>query len=107
MIRAIIDPGVCGLQTTVEIRKKEEKVFSVIIQSECEMVRKLGEDITELTLMDAFRRILDNPVYKKGSACLNHVSCPVPSGILKSLEIEAGLAVPKDVRIEFSKEETG
>ena len=54
--------------------------------------------------MDAFKRVLDNPVYTKGATCLKHVACPVPSGILKALEVEAGLAVPKDVSIIFLKE---
>jgi len=29
------------------------------------------------------------------------VACPVPSGILKALEVEAGLAVPKNVTLQF------
>lgn len=104
MTKVRINPGVCGFPAVVEIEKKKGKKFSVKISSECEMVEKMGKEIAELAFMDAFKGILDNPVYKKGSRCLKHVSCPVPSGILKALEVEAGLAVPKDVIIEFSKE---
>jgi hypothetical protein len=101
MTRIKITPGVCGLLATVEIRKKEGKNFSASISSDCEMVEKLGAEIEELTFMDAFKRIIDNPVYRKGSLCLKHVSCPVPCGILKALEVEAGVALPRDVKIEF------
>jgi hypothetical protein len=34
--------------------------------------------------------------------CL-HPSCPVPAGIIKAVEVEAGLALPKDVAIVVTK----
>ncbi|MCG8689303.1 MAG: hypothetical protein MI892_30805, partial [Desulfobacterales bacterium] len=33
-----------------------------------------------------------------------HVSCPVISGVLKSLEVCTGLALPKDATITFKDE---
>jgi len=104
MTKILIQPEACGMPVTVEVKKKDKKTFTVIITSECEMVTKLGSELPELDFMDAFKRLLDNPVFAKGAACLKHVSCPVPSGILKALEVEAGLAVPKDVSIIFVKE---
>ncbi|MBI5103079.1 MAG: hypothetical protein HZB33_14785 [Nitrospirae bacterium] len=103
MTRLIIDPGACGTQVTVEVQQKDKKTFSVKLESECKMVQKLGFELEELTLMDAFRRLLENPVYTKGAACLRHVACPVPAGILKALEVEAGLAVPRDVTMHFMR----
>ncbi len=105
MTRVIINPGACGMSVTVEVEKKDGKTFSLRITSECEMVAKLGKELPELTMTDAFKRFQDNPVYKKGAICLRHVACPVPSGILKALEVEAGLNVPKDVSIMFLKNE--
>jgi hypothetical protein len=93
------------MPATVEVVKKEGKCFVVKITSQCEMVEKLGKDITELTMMDAFKRFFDNPVYRTGATCLKHVACPVPSGILKALEVEAGLNLPRDVSITFLKNE--
>ena len=104
MTRVLIQPGACGMPVTVEVIKKDKKTFTVIITSDCEMVQKLGKELPELTMMDAFKRLLDNPVYTKGAACLKHVSCPVPAGILKALEVEAGLAVPREVRMVFEKD---
>ena len=105
MTKILINPGACGMPVTVEVKKKDKKnTFSLTITSECEMVEKLGKELPELILMDAFKRLPDNPVFKKGAACLKHVSCPVPAGILKALEVEGGLAVPKDVSIIFIKE---
>ncbi|HDO35269.1 MAG TPA: hypothetical protein ENH07_03090 [Nitrospirae bacterium] len=100
-----INSGICGFSTVVKVEKKAGKKFAVTVSSECEMVQKLGAEMPELEFMDAFKRITDNPVYVRASVCLKHVSCPVPSGVLKVLEVEAGLAVPKDVHMEFIKED--
>ena len=99
-----VNPGVCGFTAVVKIEKDEGRAFSVTIESECEMVTKLGRELAVLDFMDAFRSIADNPVYRKGSVCLKHVSCPVPAGILKALEVEAGLALPRDAGIVFITE---
>ena len=104
MTKVLIQPGACGMPVTVEMIKKDKKTFTLTITSDCEMVQKLGKELPELTMMDAFKRLLDNPVYTKGAACLKHVSCPVPAGILKALEVEAGLAVPREVRMVFEKD---
>jgi hypothetical protein len=101
MTRLKINPGACGLVSDVEVRRKGGKVFALMVRSDCEMVRKLCDELKELETMDVFKGILENPVYRKGSSCLRHVSCPVPSGILKALEVEAGLAVPRDVSMTF------
>jgi hypothetical protein len=104
MTKIRIQPGACGMLVTVEVVKKDKKTFAVTITSDCEMVKKLGTELPVLNFMDAFKRVFDNPVYTKGAACLKHVACPVPSGILKALEVEAGLAVPRDVSIVFEKD---
>jgi len=100
-----IDPGICGLCTTVSVKSKGRRRYEVSVKSECEMIRKLGDQISELSMMDAFTRTLENPVYRSAAACLKHVSCPVPSGLLKALEVEAGLAIPKDVCMHFQSPE--
>ena len=104
MTKILIQPGACGMLVTVEVKKKDKKTCTLTITSECKMVEKLGAELPELTFMDVFKRLLDNPVYTKGAACLKHVACPVPSGILKALEVEGGLAVPRDVSIVFEKD---
>ncbi|MCC6347256.1 MAG: hypothetical protein IT388_08740 [Nitrospirales bacterium] len=104
MTKIVVNPGACGLPAKVDVKKEGEN-FSVTISSPCKMVAKLGDELRDLTMRDAFTRIMENPVYQKGSSCLRHVACPVPSGILKALEVEAGLNVPRDISITFVTEE--
>ncbi len=104
MTKVEVNPGACGMPAVIEVEKKDGKTYAVRISSECEMVVKLGKEIPELTMMDAFKRLLDNPVYRHGSGCLKHAACPVPSAVLKALEVEAGLNLPRDVSITFVRE---
>jgi len=102
--KVIVNPGACGMPATIEVEKKDAKTYTLRISSECEMVVKLGKEVPELTMMDAFKRLQDNPVYRGAGACLKHVACPLPSAVLKALEVEAGLNLPRDVSITFEKE---
>lgn len=103
MTKVKVNSGACGFNSVITISSKRKKEFSLKIDSECEMVEKLGKEIKELTMMDAFKGIKINPVYKGATICLKHISCPVPVAILKALEVEAGLAVARNVKIELEK----
>jgi len=67
------------------------------------MVLSMLDDISLLDTRAAFTGYLNNPVYRSAAMHLKHVACPVPMGILKALEVEMGLCVPKEVSIKFSK----
>jgi hypothetical protein len=105
MAKIRINPGACGMDVLVTVTQKDQNSFTVSILSDCKMVEKLGQELNELAMMDAFKHLLGNPVYVKGAACLRHAACPVPSGILKALEVAAGLNVPRDVTMTFVKED--
>jgi hypothetical protein len=105
MTRVRVHSGVCGFVTTVTAEKTGKRNVSVKLDSGCEMVREMADDISSLDTMAAFTHFLQNPVYRLASRCLKHVACPVPSGILKALEVEAGLCLPRDAAIVFIGED--
>jgi hypothetical protein len=100
-----VTSGICGFNTRIKAEKAEGKKIRITLSSDCEMVAKMQNDVAELEMIAAaFTRFLENPVYRSASKCLKHVACPVPSGILKALEVEAGLCLPKNASIVFIKE---
>lgn len=101
MTKVIVTSGACGFDVEVTAEKGEDKKIHISLETECEMVKKMLDDIRVLDMMTLFAGWLNNPVYKSAAKQLKHVSCPVPAGILKAVEVEAGLAVPKEVRIVF------
>jgi hypothetical protein len=104
MARAEICAGVCGLNTTVEAQKNDEGRIELTIESECKAIRRLGAELTEV---DAFREFTyrgEGPLtFELGRKFCSHAACPVPVGIIKAVEIAAGLALPAEVTIKLSK----
>ena len=107
--RVKISPGICGFDTLVEAKPDEKDPYHIrlTIQSDCEAVRRLAAHLTEV---DAFQEIsFHNGRGPRTLACsveyLDHAACPVPAGIIKAIEVAAGLALPRDAIIKVSKTE--
>ena len=104
MTKVRINSGICGFITTVTAEKVAKHKARITIESDCEMVQKLAEEITELDMMSAFTGLQGNPVHRAAGKHIKHVACPVPAGILKAMEVALGLCIPRDATIIFIKE---
>ncbi len=101
MTRVIVKSGICGFISTVEVDRVDDESFKVVITSGCEMVTELGESLTEIDEGEVLKRHVDTEVYKAASRCKLHTTCPVPMAVLKAIEAEAELALPRDVVVIF------
>lgn len=101
MTRVHIDPGICGFPAIVEIKTVGKRQYSVKLTTECEKLTKLSDQIEILDLKEAFKQAEDSKLYSAVADCLLHPACPVPMGIIKALEVEAGIALARDVVIRF------
>jgi hypothetical protein len=104
MTTVVVNSGACGFTVTVTAEKGKERTISLSLDTACEMVQEMLGDIATVDRMVALIGFRDNPVYQSAAKHLKHVACPVPSAILKAIETEAGMNVPKDARIEFIRE---
>jgi hypothetical protein len=104
MASAEIDSGICGFCTTVH-SKADGRVVRLEFETGCQYVEQLAAELTEV---DPFREISyrgEGPVTLRLAAeHLVHPACPVPSGIIKAIEVEASLALPKDASIKPAKD---
>jgi len=104
MTKVKINPGVCGMECTVEVSKIDRMNFNVKVESKCQMVTKLGEQFKTINMRDALKKYGQSVVFEQASQILAHGTCPVPTGLLKAIEAEARMALPRDVSITFIKE---
>jgi hypothetical protein len=106
MARAEIDAGVCGHTTRVEATKTEGYNVKVSLESTCPHVQKIASEVGDV---DAVRQIGLRgglpPVLETAYKSCIHAACPVPAGLVKAIEVAAGLALPEDVSMRISKEE--
>jgi hypothetical protein len=98
-----VKAGICGFDTFITARSSGG-TSRLEIESGCAHIRKLASRLVEV---DPFREITfrgEGPLTLSLAAeCCRHPACPVPVGILKAVEVEAGLALPADVEICISR----
>ena len=83
--------------------RMEDRHCTLSIKSECENIKNLS---AELTVVNPFREISyrgEGPLtLKLAVKHCHHPACPVPAGIIKAVEVAAGLALPADATIKVS-----
>lgn len=105
MTKVALDAGACGFRIVVKADKIDNNSFTLRLISPCKMVKDLDSELADLVFSkDVFTRMMDSDVYRLCSKYILHTSCPLPSAMLKALEVEAGLALPRDVTMNLEKE---
>ena len=106
MTKVNINPGVCGLMTAVEAHSDDQMEVKVTVRSGCKAVHEMMQELGDT--FDAFACCLGKP----GTSVFydyarehfpGHASCPVIAGILKCIEVECGLALPREATITFEE----
>jgi hypothetical protein len=103
-----IDAGICGFKTTAVVASEDGQAVSFEVQSDCEKIRDLGEQLRSKGAIDAYQEIstakesvLMTTVRATLKGCC--AGCAVPAGLFKAMQVAAGLALPKDVTIRLAK----
>ena len=104
MSKAEINSGVCGHVTKVEA-SLDGKACKLAITSDCKAIEQLALEIPQVNPLQeiASKRAVPQTLQMGLKHCF-HAACPVPVGIIKAVEVEAKLALPKDAVIKVSKE---
>ena len=105
MAKAEVFAGICGFRTEIEARGAND-VVQLSILSDCPAISRLASHLTEV---DPYHEITfrhGGPLtFHMSYQYCSHTACPVPVGIIKAVEVEAGLALPKDATIKVYKSE--
>ena len=100
--------GICGMITEIRATSDDDagKVY-LDINTRCEGIQKLAD---KLKVVDPKQEVSfegDGPkTLRLAAKHCKHTSCPVPSGIIKAIEVASGVAMPKDARIQMSTEKS-
>jgi hypothetical protein len=104
MTKVTIDPGICGFIAEVTAAMDDE-MCRLDIDCACEPIQEMAEALKQVDPMVEMGFFGDGPlVWRTFAEKIPHPSCPILAGILKAVEIEAGLALPKDASIKVTKE---
>ncbi len=104
MSTAEIHSGICGFNTKVEAKSDGELVH-LTITSDCQAIQRLAKELTEVEPYHEISARRSTPlILEKGMKLCTHAACPVPVGIIKAVEVAAGLALPADVTIKVKND---
>ncbi len=104
MAKCEINAGICGFNTTVEAIDLKKYKIRLNITSDCPSIQKLAEELVEIDALDEIaKKAKSTKTYEIAAKHCPHCSCIVPSGIIKAVEVAAGLALPKDAVIKIQK----
>ncbi|NLV74583.1 MAG: hypothetical protein GXY52_07870 [Chloroflexi bacterium] len=100
MATAHISAGVCSFNTTVHAVADDMYQVEIKIKSDCAKIMCLAQSLKSVdALQEISQPLLETTVYQTAARCKLHAACPIPSGIIKAIEVAAGLALPADVSI--------
>ncbi len=103
MTKAEINPGICGFNAEVSA-VMEGRMCSIEIKCDCEAIQQLAAELSPVKPVNEISFKRNTPqIIELGMKYCFHAACPVPAGIIKALEVEAGLALPADVSIALTK----
>jgi hypothetical protein len=110
--QAVVDAGICGFHTTVVADCSDARRVTFSMDTECDVVARFVSALRERQPIDVYGEI-DRRKQSVVSATAHEAlkecykSCPVPLAVHKAMQVAAGLALPRDVRIEVSSVKGG
>ena len=98
--------GICGMITEVRATSDDHAgTVKLDFNTRCESIQKLADALPEVNPFDEISFRGEGPkTLRMAAKHCQHAACPVPSGIIKAIEVASGLALPKDATIEVKKE---
>jgi len=101
-----VNPGVCGLESIITVNADSSGDTNIEVETKCPAVKKFIESLEQP--VDGYTVVMrEKPgtgeIYE-AAANLSHAACPVPSALIKAIEVECKLALPKTVEFTFIEE---
>ena len=100
-----VDCGICGQRAIIEVSKDTGTLMHVTVETDCEMLKKAGEQMDGADWREALRPGHPHSVHAVMFGTIRHAGCPGPTAVAKAIEIAVGVALPKDVTITFLRED--
>lgn len=99
-----VSAGVCGFTTTINTESEDLQEVVIKIESDCSYIKAMACELSKVDgYQECFAQIGEGEVYKVARKYCKHAACPVPSAIIKGIEVACGLALPRDVEFKISE----
>ena len=101
-----VDAGVCGLVTRLRAAPGTDGVVVPRGESDCPRVQEYLAGLQMVEVSSALGRCCLEKVFLPAVEAGLHPACLVPVGVIKAVEVVAGLALPRQASIHFWDDST-
>jgi hypothetical protein len=106
MVKVNVNGGACNFNTIINILSEDGQDAAIDLTTECPNLKPLEKELKEV---DAYEECFakfggDSTIFKLCNKFCRHAACPVPTAIIKGVEAECNLALPRNIEIKISKE---
>ncbi len=98
--------GICGMITEIRATSQDPAgLVTLDINTRCDSIQQLADVLKVVNPKEeiSYKGKAPKTLRMAAEHC-KHTACPVPSGIIKAIEVAAGLALPKDASIKVTQE---
>lgn len=98
-----VDAGVCKMKTIITAKANDMGMVELDIKSDCPDVLKMSWGLEPISpYAEVESEFYKSEIYKLAqNAPLPHTACPVPSAMIKAIEVAGDLGLKRDVTIRF------
>lgn len=109
MTEALVEAGACGFKVAIRVEKEKEGLLDgtskLTVSSACPDVMAMAKALNgSRPNTDFMGGLTKNAVFAEAAKHIRCSDCPVPAAILKTANVEMGIALPKDLVIKFRKD---
>ena len=99
--KVTVDAGVCKMKTVITaVRNEETGMVELDIKSDCPNILKMSWFLKPICAYSEVESdFCESDIYKLADEYLPHTACPVPSGMVKAVEVAGGLGLKRDVHM--------
>lgn len=103
MAKVRVESGICGF--TTEVLAEAPDIFScnLSVKTTCPNIQKIAAELGTLNPMDEISFKGNSRLRELFLQHCPHAACPVLPGMVKAVEVAAGLALPRDAHIYVHK----
>lgn len=99
-----VHAGVCGFTTIIKADSEDQQMANIEITTNCPSLKPMEKEQMEVDgFAECFGKVGQGEIFTWCQKYCKHPACPVPTGIVKAVEVACELALPKDVSFEISK----
>jgi hypothetical protein len=97
-----IKAGWCGHEVVIDTDKKDANTMVFSLDTSCPYLKEMHDQFKEINIQEELAsRMTETRTYKMAAQFIPCVGCPVPSAMLKSVEVLSGSYHEEDTLVKF------